>query len=168
MINATLAHSLMMLGATAAVVVSAPEARGRPVRHWRLLATAPLVALTTFAMVAYPRITDLWHPELWMFGLIALLVGVARGHWMALQVDHFHNLVRAPRAPDGLVATIVLWLLGAGHVTSARFGPEGEEYQPIVEISMAIVAGFVVGRAGAAWTRLSQAPQVDLQEPANP
>jgi hypothetical protein len=159
--NFYVTHSLMVAFAVAAALAAVAEAIGRVIRPWRLLVPALLASISALLLVAYPTWGELKNPGLWMFAIIATVVGVARGHWMPLEVDHTWHLIRLRRAYDCLAAAGALTALATTEIVIATTGP-GD--QPTMELGMTVLASFLVGRAGAALVRSRHEPQVDLHD----
>jgi hypothetical protein len=159
-------HIVMSLAAGAAALAAIPEGLGWPIRRWQLLVPAALAALAALMLFSYPSFAEFDHPELWMAALGAAVVGVARGHWMALDVDQIWNRMRVVRGRDGLAAAFAMGLLAAIEMMAVLAGLAGGKYQLTLQLGMALVAGYLVGRAGAAWIRYPDIPHSDLVDPA--
>lgn len=159
--NLYLTHGLMLLCALAAAIIAVPESAGHVVARRRVPTTALLAAISAIALVAYPTWGELKNPALWMFAIVAAIVGVARGHWMQVDVDHNWNLIRLRKAYDSLAATSLMVLLAAIEISLARIGPAD---QPTMELGMTMLASFLIGRAGAVAVRGRSEPQTDLHD----
>jgi hypothetical protein len=167
--NANLISQLLIVAAAlAAVAAVVPEARRRLIPRWRLLLPAGLAALVCVAEIVHPSLEKLDQPGIWLLAVAAGVVGVARGHFMSLEVDQVWNVIRLRRAREGMWLTVVLAVLaGAEAVEVALAAPDATDlaFRPLVEIGMALVAGFMVGRAGAAWLRIPDVPHSELVGP---
>ena len=159
-------HIVMTLAAGGAALAGIPEGLGRPIQRWQLLVPAALASLAGLMLFSYPSFAEFDHPELWMFALGAAVVGVARGHWMAIDVDQIWNRLRVPRGREGLAAAFAMALLAAIEMMAVFAGLAGGRYQLTLQLGMALVAGYLVGRAGAAWIRFPDIPHSDLLDPA--
>jgi hypothetical protein len=159
--NVYITHALMLLFALAATCMALPEGRSRVIRGWRLLATALLGAMAALALIAYPTWGELKNPGLWMFAILACAAGVARGYWMKIDIDHSWGLVRLRNAIDGPPAAGGLVLLAVIEIVLAAVGPAD---QPTMELGMAVLAAFLVGRASAVLMRSRHEPQADLHD----
>ena len=164
--NLYLTHGLMLACALASVVVALPEGSGRIVAAWRIPVAALLAGVAALVLVAYPTWGELKNPELWMLAIVAGVLGVARGHWMRIDVDHAWRLVRLSRAGDGRVATVLLAAMATAEVALAIRGPAD---QPTMELGMTVIASFLLARAAAVMVRAYHEPQADLHDrPAPP
>jgi len=158
---------LIVAVALAAVATIVPEARRRLIPRWRLL-PAGLAALVCVAEIVHSSLEKLDQPGIWLLAVAAGVVGVARGHCMRLEVDQVWNLIRLRRAREGLWLTVVLAVLAIAEAMEvALAAPDATDlaFRPLVEIGMALVAGFMVGRAGAAWLRIPDVPHSELVGP---
>lgn len=163
-----LAQVVIVAAAVASALSAVPESRRRPIRRWRLLLPAGLAAFTFVAEMIHPSLEELDQPEVWLVAVAAGVAGFARGHFMALKVDQIWNVIRLPRARDGLWPAVVLALLAiaeAVEVALAAADADDLAFRPLVEFGMALVAGFMVGRAAAAWFRIPHVPHSELVEP---
>jgi hypothetical protein len=163
--NVYATHGLMLACSLACVVIALPEGGGRIVAAWRIPAVALLAAAAALVLVAYPTWGELKNPELWMFSIVAGVLGVARGYWMQLDVDHGWRLVRLPRAVDCRIATILLAGFAIAEVVLAITGPAD---QPTMELGMTVIASFLLARAAAVMARARQEPQSDLHDRPSP
>ena len=170
LINIYAAQTVIVLAAVAAALSAVPEGRRGVFRKWQLLVPPGLAVLAAFVQVIYPSLQELHQPEMWELAVIAGVVGIARGQFMPLDVDQVWNVVRLPRAPEGLLAAIALALVAVVGVAEAMlFGPvrdpEAPGFRLLIEIGMTMAAAFLVGRAGAAWFRVPHVPHQELVEP---
>ncbi|MFI4998918.1 MAG: hypothetical protein ACHQK9_03465 [Reyranellales bacterium] len=92
----------------AAAACAVPESRRRKIKRWWLLLLGLLASFSTAVVVAYPDILDLLQPEVWTLGLLAALVGAARGCWLGMDSDHVWDLVRLQRGFDSLCVAVAL------------------------------------------------------------
>jgi hypothetical protein len=160
-----LSQAAIVAAAVAAAAAAVPEGRRRPIRRWQLILPAGLAALACVMEIVHPSLEELKQPAIWLFAVAAGVAGVARGRFMALEVDQTWNRIRLPRAPEGLWFAVVLALLAiaeAIEITQAAPDADDLAFRPLVEIGMALTAGFLVGRAGAAWIRVPHIPHSDL------
>ena len=169
LINLQIAQIVIVLASVGAVFCAVPEGRQRVMRPWMLLLPPLLAAIATFMQIVYPSLQELDQPVMWELAVIAGVIGLVRGQFMPLEVDQIWHFVRTRRAPEGLLATIavlVLALLGAleAFLVGPNRDPENPGIRLLIEIAMASGAGFLVGRAGTAWFRISHTPHQDLVE----
>lgn len=163
--NVYLTHGVMLLCACAATWAALPESTGRIVPAWRPAVTALLAALCALSLIAYPTWGELKNPGLWMFAILAALAGAARGCWLRLDVDHSWRLIRLRKAFDCLIAAAGLIGLSLIEIVLAASGPAD---QPTMELGLAVVAAFLVGRSAAVLVRSRQEPQSDLHDSPSP
>jgi hypothetical protein len=159
---------LIVAAALAAVATVVPESRRQLIPRWQLLLPAGLAALVYVAEIVHPSLEQLDQPGLWLVAVAAAVVGFARGHFLRLEVDQVWNLIRLRRAREGLWLAVVLALLAiAEAIEVALAAPDATDlaFRPLVEFCMAPVAGFMVGRAAAAWLRIPDVPHSELVGP---
>ena len=139
------------------------EARGEPMRLWRLFAT-PLLALGTAVVLLLFPTTESNDIVLWgMTLVIGLAVGVARGFFINFQVDHQWHLIRLLNASDGRSSAIALVVLGALEIVAALWQPAGSPYHPLLAACTATFAGFLVGRVATVLSRARQESHFELR-----
>lgn len=170
LINIYAAQTVIVLAAAATVLFAIPEGCRRVFRTWQLVLTPALAALAAGVQVIYPSLLELQQPEMWELSIIAAVIGVARGHFMRLDVDQIWNVVRLPRAPEGLLVAIMLVLFAIIGVAEALVfepgrEPEAPGFHLLIAIGMTMAAAFLIGRAGAAWFRIPHVPHQELIEP---
>ena len=158
-------HTLMLLSAVAAAVTGSAEGRRRIVPRWRVSLTAVLAIVSALILVVYPTWGELRNPGLWMFAIVAGAIGVARGFWIRIDVDHIWSLMRFPRGHDALVATLLLVGLALCEIAMATIGSPD---QPTMELGMTVTAAFLAGRAVAVLLRSRHEPQADLHDDPSP
>ena len=163
--NLYLTHGVMLLSALAAAIVIVPESIGRIVRWWWPAMVALLAALSALALIAYPTWGDLKNPGLWMFAILAAVVGVARGYLLRVDVDQIWGLVRLQRSYDTFLAAVLLVALAAIEIMLANIGPAD---QPTMELGMTIAASYLVGLTAAVLFRARSEPHADLHDPSRP
>jgi hypothetical protein len=167
LINLHIAQIVIVLASVGAVLCAVPEGRQRVTRPWMLLLPAGLAAIAAFVQIIYPSLKELDQPAMWELAVIAGVIGLVRGQFMPLEVDQIWHRVRTRRAPEGLLAAIAILLLALlGALEASLVGlnrdPENPGIRLLIEIGMAAGAGFLIGRAGAAWFRISHTPHQDL------
>lgn len=155
-----LAFALVAVLLLSACVVTFPEHRAWPIPRWRL-ALSPLVVAAATLVLLYLPPNDLSEPAVWMVGLVAGVVGVARGALIGLQVDQRSGRLLLRRAPEGFwIAVVAAVVVLGGHVV----GPPGGVASPghSVELALAILSSFLAGRNAALVVRSSDTPHGDL------
>lgn len=170
LINVYAAQTVIVLAAAAAVLLAIPEGCRRVFRTWQLLFPPALAALAAVVQLIYPSLLELNQPEMWELSIVAAVIGVARGQFMRVDVDQIWNVVRLPRAPEGLLAAIMLMLFAIiGGAEALVFEPAREPEVPgfhlLIAIGMTMAAAFLIGRASTAWFRIPHVPHQDLIEP---
>lgn len=153
--------SIVLLGLLACVVAF-PGRRPVPLPRWRLAVSAVLLAAAALVLLAFPPHNSLYEPEVWLVGLPFLLVGIGRGAWIHLQVDHGQGKLRLARAPEEFWVAVAALLLILIDVVGEPFGRTGSLYVKAIELGLVILAGFVLGRNAALLVRSRDAPQQDL------
>lgn len=159
--NLYLSHTLMALGALLCLRATAHEARGRRMRPLRLLGPPLFATFTALVLLVSPS-GELWLPAVWVLGL---LVGMVRGFAVRLYVDHLWNLIRVPRARDGLWGALALVLMVALEVVATLVGSTGTPYQAMLAAGVAFCAGLLAGRAWAVSMRIRRSPHNQLRRP---
>lgn len=158
-------HGVMLLGAIAAAASAVGEIRRRPMKRWRLLAPGLLATFATTVLLAYPDILDLMRAQVWLLGLLAALVGAARGQWMGLDSDHGWQLVRLGRGFDGFVVSLAVALFATIQFILEQTGADDGPYEPTLDFIMIVASGYLLGRSVIAWFRAGSIHHVDLHEP---
>jgi hypothetical protein len=124
--------------------------------------SAVLVAAAALTVVYLPPHNDLREPEIWLVALPFALLGIGRGAWIRLRVDHGQGKLLLPRAPEEFWIAVVAVLLILVDIVGEPFGRTGSVYVKAVELALVILAGFLVGRNAALLVRSRDAPQHDL------
>ena len=155
--------SAVVVGLTlSACIIAFPGRRAVPLRHWRLVLPALLVAAATLVFLRLPPFNDLREPEVWMIGLPFVVVGVARGALIGLQVDHGQGKLLLHRAPEGFWIPVATLLLILVDIVVDPIGRPGSEFARTVELGVMILASFLVGRDATILVRSRDIPQHDL------
>jgi hypothetical protein len=139
--------------------------RGRrpvPIRRWRLALPPLLVAAAALLMLHLPPYDDLRDPEVWMIGIPFAVVGIGRGALIELQVDQGQGMVLPKRAPEEFWIAVAALLLILFDVIDPPFGTLDSAYIQAVELVLAVLASFMVGRNAALLVRSRDAPHHDL------
>ena len=145
-----------------ACVIAFPGRRSVPLRHWRLALPAVLVAAAMILFLRLPPFNDLREPEIWMIGLPFVVVGIARGALIGLQVDHGQGKLLLHRAPEGFWIPVAAVLLVLFDVIVDPIGRPGSEFARTVELGLMVLACFLVGRDATVLVRSRDIPQHDL------
>ena len=161
--NFYLTHAVILLCAVGAVIGLVPESRGQTINRWRLLLPGVLAAIGAFVLILYPDFLQLFRPELWTLGAVAMLVGAARGRFIEKEMDQAWNLVRMTRARDGRWAAICLVVLAILEIAAElATPPDDHTYMPTAEFGTIIAAGYLLGRSVVAWAHAGTLDQSDL------
>ena len=144
--NFYLNHTLILLLAAAALVSALPEYLGRPVKRWALPLPGFFASSAALLMLAYPELSELWRPQIWLTGFAAGLAGVVRGRYIDMECNQDLNLVRLRRAPEGLGGAVLLVLFSVIEIAGALKAGNHGRFEPTMELGMTLVAGLLLGR----------------------
>lgn len=157
MIVPYVASAVVAVLALLACIVAFPGWRAAPIRYWRLA----LAAATLLLLYAPPH-DDLRDPEVWMIGIPSFLVGIGRGTWIDLKVDHGQGKLLLTRAPEDFwIAVVVLLVIGLD-VVFPPFGRLDSEYDQTTELALVVLASYMVGRDATILVRSRDVPHHDL------
>jgi hypothetical protein len=146
----------------AACVAALPELRRSPFARWRLALPPLLVAAATLVLLYLPPSNDLSEPQVWMLALVAAVLGLARGALIGLQVDQSSGRLLLSRAPEGFWIAIAAALLVVGDLVVEPLGHVGASFSQTVELVLAMLASFLIGRNTALVMRSRDTPHRDL------
>jgi hypothetical protein len=153
---------LVVVLAIAACVVAYPERRARPLPYWRLLPLPLLIAAATVVLFYVPPSNDLGDPAVWMAALVSGVVGVARGVWVGLEVDHQQRRFLLRRAPEAFWVALAATLLIAADILAEPVGRLDSSFVQTAELGLTVLTSFLVGRNVALLVRSRDIPQHDL------
>ena len=145
-----------------ACVAAFPELRRWPIPRWRLAVPSGLIAAATLVLLYLPPSNDLREPQVWMLALVAAVLGLARGALIGLQVDQASGRLLLRRAPEGFWIAALAALLVAGDLLAEPLGHAGASFSQAVELALAILASFLIGRNSALVMRSRDTPHGDL------
>lgn len=145
-----------------ACITAFPGRREAPVRRWRVVVPPLLVAAAALLLLRLPPYNELRNPEVWMMGFPFALLGIGRGAWIGLQVDHGKGKVQLTRAPDEFLVAVGATLLILAAVVVPPVGRITSAYDQTLELALVILASFMAGRNAALLVRSWDAPQHDL------
>jgi hypothetical protein len=145
-----------------ACVAAFPELCRWPIPRWRLAVPSLLIAAATLVLLYLPPSNDLSEPQIWMMGLVAAVLGLARGALIGLQVDQASGRLLLRRAPEGFWIAALAALLVAGDLLAEPVGHAGSSFSQTVELALAILASFLIGRNMALVMRSRDTPHGDL------
>jgi hypothetical protein len=145
-----------------ACVAAFPELRRWPIPRWRLAVPSLLIAAATLVLLYLPPSNDLSEPQVWMMALVAAVLGLARGALIGLQVDQASGRLLLRRAPEGFWIAAFAALLVAGDLLAEPLGQAGASFSQTVELVVAILVSFLIGRNAALVMRSRDTPHGDL------
>jgi hypothetical protein len=145
-----------------ACVAALPEQRHSPFARWRLALPPLLVAAATLVLLYLPPSNDLREPQLWTAALVAAVLGIVRGALIGLQVDQSSGKLLLRRAREGFWIAVVAALLVVGDLVVEPLGHVGASFSQTVELVLAILASFLIGRNTALVMRSRDTPHGDL------
>jgi hypothetical protein len=151
---------LVVVLAIVACVVAYPERRARPLPYWRLLPL--LIAAATVVLFYVPPSNDLGDPAVWMAALMSGVVGVARGAWVGLEVDHQQRRFLLRRAPEAFWIALAATALIAADILAEPVGRLDSSFVQTAELGLTVLTSFLVGRNAALLVRSRDIPQHDL------
>jgi hypothetical protein len=154
----------MVVAALGAAISAAGEVRRVPISRWRLLMPGAFALLATILMISYPQMGDLLDVQFWMVLLVSVLLGVARGAFIAMASDQNWRLVRLDYGLDALLAALgVLLVAVAQFAIEAVTGAENRA-ETTFEFAISVVSGYLIGRSIAAWFGARGLHHHDLKE----
>jgi len=154
----------MVVAALGAAISAAGEVRRVPISRWRLLMPGAFALSATSLMISYPQMGDLLDVQFWIVLLVSVLLGVARGAFIAMASDQNWRLVRLDHGLDALLAALgVLLVAVAQFAIEAVTGAENRA-ETTFEFAISVVSGYLIGRSIAAWFRARGLHHHDLKE----
>jgi hypothetical protein len=163
--NFYLTHALILLAAIGASLAAVPEALGRPVRRWLLLVPGILGAFAALVLVAYPELSQLWRPQVWFLGIGAGLGGALRGRLLDMESNQELNLVRVRRAPEELMGGLLMVVFSLIEIGIELKAGDNVRFEPTMELAMAVVGGFLLGRGIMSFVHSRDIEHMDLEGP---
>lgn len=145
-----------------ASVIAFPGRRAVPIRHWRLVLPPLLVAAAALLLLRLPPFDDLRDPEVWTIGIPFILLGIVRGTWMGLLVDHGQGKLLLARASEEFWIAVVALILVLFAIVDEPFGTLESDYVQAIELALVVLACFMVGRNAALLVRSRDTPHHDL------
>lgn len=145
-----------------ACVAAFPELRQWSIPRWRLAVPSLLIAAATLVLLYLPPSNDLGELQVWMMALVAAVLGLARGALIGLQVDQASGRLLLSRAPEGFWISVLATLLVVGDLIAEPLGHAGSSFNQTVELVLAILASFLIGRNMALVMRSRDTPHGDL------
>ena len=153
-----------MIALSIGALLAALSERGRTLEHWRVLLPGLLSAAAAVALVAYPRMSDLWEAERLLVFALALLAGALRGAMTTVVTDRVRRLAKFRSFPDAVIVAGVqvgfavfdtLLDVQAGGLTHVT---------PTIEAIQIVAAAYLLGRSFALWQKMRRGSSVELVE----
>jgi hypothetical protein len=154
--------ALVVILMLSACVAAFPEQRRWPIPRWRLAVPSLLITVATLVLLYLPPSNDLRELEVWVAALVAAVLGGVRGALIGLQVDQSSGKLRLLRAPEAFWIAILAVLLVLGDRLAEPLGHVGHSFSQTVELVLAILASFLIGRNTALVMRSRDTPHGDL------
>jgi hypothetical protein len=145
--NIYVMHALAVLAALAAMLMSAPEIRGLPLKRRMILTSGVCAALSASAIIGYPYLATLLESQILLCGVATGLAGVVRGRFTQMQVNHDSHLILLSRAPDGFVGAAALLLLAVVDSAVDIKTRSNDPFAETIALAMVLIAGFLLGRS---------------------
>jgi cation transport ATPase len=162
--NLYVIDAVMLFSALCGTISAIGETRRQPIPRWRLLMPGLFALLATVLVLVFPAPSDLIDAQFWTVLVVSLLVGVARGTFIAMASDHYWRLVRLDHGVDALVASLGVLFVGIVQaVIEISTGAENH-VETTFEFVMSVIAGYLLGRSIAAWFRARALHHHDLKE----
>ena len=163
-LNLYTVNTAMVIAALGSVVSAVGEARRQPIKRWRLLLPGAFALLATILMIAFPKMSDLEDAQYWTVLVVSVLIGVARGAFIAMASDQNWRLVRLDHGLDALLAALgVLFVAIVQFAIEASTGA-GNRAETTFEFAISVISGYLLGRSIAAWFRARSLHHHDLRE----
>ncbi|SEP42300.1 hypothetical protein SAMN02990966_06003 [Rhodospirillales bacterium URHD0017] len=148
-----LLHLLAALATAACLYALWREARGVSQSRGYLMVPPPLAFGCALVMIGLTE-PDLRRPDELRIAIAAgILLGAARGWFMAVDIDPLWSTVRLPSGSDGFWMAMLLALAVAMAAAAPLVSTQGQSYVPYAAIAVAFGAGFLAARAVTVYLR---------------
>lgn len=148
-----LLHLLAALSIAGCLYALWREARGISQSRGHLMVPPPLAFGCALLMIGLTE-PDLQQPDLLRLAIAAgVVLGVARGWFMAVDVDPLWSTVRLPSGSDGFWVAILLAFVIVMAAAAPLLSTEGQSYVPYAAAAVAFGAGFLSARAVTVYLR---------------
>ena len=148
-----LLHLLAALAAAGCLYALWREARGISQSRGHLMVAPPLAFGCVLLMIGLTE-PHLQRPDELRIAIAAgILVGAARGWFMAVDIDPLWSTVRLPSGSDGFWMAILLALAMAVAAAAPLVSTQGPSYVPYAATAVAFGAGFLSARAVTVYLR---------------
>jgi hypothetical protein len=148
-----LLHLLAVLAMAGCLYALWREARGISQSRGHLMVAPPLAFGCALLMIGLTD-PDLQQPDVLRIAIaIGVLLGTARGWFMAVDIDPLWSTVRLPSGSDGFWIAILLALLIVMAAAAPLVSTQGQSYVPYAAAAVAFGAGFMSARAVTVYLR---------------
>jgi hypothetical protein len=148
-----LLHLLAALAMAGCLYALWREARGISQSRGHLMVAPPLAFGCALLMIGLTE-PGLQQPDVLRIAIAAgALLGVARGWFMAVDMDPLWSTVRLPGGSDGFWLAILLALVVVMAAAAPLVSAQGRSYMPYAAAAVAFGAGFLSGRAVTVYLR---------------
>lgn len=148
-----LLHLLAVLAIAACLYALWREARGISQSRGYLMVPPPLAFGCVLLMIGVTE-PDLQQPDELRIAIAAgILLGAARGWFMAVDVDPLWSTVRLPSGSDGFWMAMLLAFAVIMAAAAPFVSTQGQAYVPYAATAVAFGAGFLSARAVVVYLR---------------
>ena len=148
-----LLHLLAVLAMAGCLYALWREARGISQSRGHLMVAPPLAFGCALLMISLTE-PDLQQPDVLRIAMAAgVLLGTARGWFMAVDIDPLWSTVRLPSGSDGFWMAILLALVIVMAAAAPLVSTQGPSYVPYAAAAVAFGAGFLSARAVTVYLR---------------
>lgn len=138
-----LLHLLTALAMAGCLYALWREARGVSQSRGHLMVPPPLAFGCAFLMISLTE-PDLQQPDVLRIAIAAgILLGLARGWFMAVDLDPLWSTVRLPSGSDGFWMAMLLAFVIVVAIAAPLISQQGESYVPYATATVAFGAGFL-------------------------
>ncbi len=148
--------------ALAACVFAFPEQRVLPIRRWHLAVVPLLIAAAMLILLYLPPSNDFREPQIWLTGLVAAVLGIARGALIGLRVDQGRGLLLLRRAREGFWIAVASAILVLADTLADPVGEVGSSFVKSIELALMTLSSFLIARNAALMVRSRDVPHHDL------
>ena len=147
-----LLHLLAVVAIAGCLYALWREARGLSQSRGHLMVPPPL-AFGALLMIGLTE-PDLQQPDVLRIAIVAgILLGAARGWFMAVDIDPLWSTVRLPGGSDGFWVAILLAFVIVVAAAAPLVSTQGQSYVRYAAAAVAFGAGFLSARAVTVYLR---------------
>ena len=148
-----LLHLLAALAIAGCLYALWREARGVSQSRGHLMVPPPLAFGCALLMISLTE-PALQQPDVLRISIVAgILLGTARGWFMAVDIDPLWSTVRLPSGSDGFWVAILLTVVIAMAAAAPLVSTQGQFCVPYAAAAVAFGAGFLSARAVTVYLR---------------